>query len=129
MITIQKAQANNIVFTLYELTSISNAVYLLELHNNQDHSQKVVVLGTNLSANVSRYDEFLITEDDSEDLANAIVSLDRGDYDYFVWQSPNSDYANRVSIVESGKCKVIGEGEETFTFTQRQTEYTLPDEE
>ena len=125
MIRIQKAQANNIVLTLQEKTTIAPVFYLLVLFSNQDHDEKVVNLVTNISTDTMRYDEFVVTENDTEDLPNGIVSLDATTYDYFVWESTSVDYADKVSIVESGKCVVIGDATVVSTYTDKKTEHTF----
>ena len=124
MLRIQKAQANNLVLTLKEKTTVAPVFYFLVLFSNQDHDEKVVSLLTNLSTDTERYDEFIVTENDVEDLPNAIVSLDPTSYDYTVWQSPTSDYADKISIVETGKCLVIGDETVVSTYTEKPTEYT-----
>lgn len=81
-------------------------------------------MGTDLTTNVKRYNEFEITEDVAEDLPNGVITLASGDYDYFVWESPDSDFNNKVAIVESGKAKVIGEETPSSTYTTKPSEYT-----
>jgi hypothetical protein len=119
MITIQKAQANNLVFTLTEKTTIAPAFYFLELFSNQNHDSKVVYLGTDISTSPERWNEFEVTENDTEDLPNSVVSLEPTTYDYFVWESTSTDFADKVSRVESGKCVVNGEATPTGTFTDK----------
>lgn len=124
MIRIQKSQANNIVFTLKEKTTIAPVYYFLVLFSNQDHDEKVISLLTNNSTDTERYDEFVVTENDIEDLQNAIVSLNPTTYDYTVWESTSTDYADKVSIVETGECLVNGEATVVSTFTSDNTGHT-----
>jgi len=127
MIKIIKNQSNNVVLTLNEKTTISDANYLLELFSNQNHDSKVVRLTGDTSANIIRYNEFPVVENASEDLDNGIIELEAGTYDYFVWQSSAStlSLSAATSIVESGKCVVIGTGTTSTTFTDSNNEFTF----
>jgi len=125
MITIQKAQANNIVLTLTEKTTIAPVFYLLELVSNQNNDSKVVYLGTDISIDTSRWNEFILTEDNTDDLPNSVISLEATTYDYFAWESTSTDFADAVGIVESGKCLVNGDDIIVSTFDDKPDEYTF----
>jgi hypothetical protein len=98
--------------------------YYLELYSNIDRNSKAVYLGSNLSTNVERYDEFQITEG-TEDLDNGVIELDSGTYDYRAWECTAQDFDTKVSIVESGKCIVPGEEPTTSTFTESRNVFTF----
>ena len=125
MIRIIKSQANSLVFTLKEKTTISPVFYFLSLYSNQDHDTKVVSLLINTSTDTERYDEFEVIENDIEDLANGIVSLDPTTYDYSVWEGTSLDFTDKINIVETGKCLVIGDETIVTTFVDKKTEHTF----
>lgn len=127
MIKILKNQTNNIVFTLDEKTTISNVNYLLELFSNQNHDSKVVRLTGETSANIKRYNQFPITESTTDNLNIGQINLNAGTYDYYVWQTSATTLAlsSATSIIESGKCVVIGSATTEVTFTNNNNEYTF----
>ena len=125
MLIIQKNQANNLVMTLTEKTTIAPVYYYLEVFSNQDHNSKAVYLGVDASLFTDRFNEFTITENAAEDLANGIISLDAATYDYFAWECSSASYDDKVSIVESGKLVVEGTATVVSTFTQKPNEYTF----
>ena len=124
MLRLERNKTQRIVLTLTEKTTINPVFYFLEFFENQDHDSKILTLGTDLSGNTQRYNEFEITENSTEDLPNGIITLSLGDYDYFVWESTSSDFADKVGIVESGKVKVIGDEISVATYDEKPSEYT-----
>ena len=125
MLIIQKNQANKLVMTLTEKTTLAPVYYYLEVFSNQNHNSKAVYLGVDASLFTDRFNEFTITENDIEDLANSIISLDAATYDYFAWECSSASYDDKVSIVESGKLVVNGDATVVSTFTQQPNEYTF----
>ena len=127
MIKITKNQTNNVVLTLNEKTTISNANYLLELFSNQNHDSKVVRLSGDTSTNLDRYNQFPIVETSTDDLDNGQISLLEGTYDYFAYETTGSTLSlSGASIIESGKLIVISTGSTvTTTFDDNNDEYTF----
>lgn len=131
MIKITKNQSNSVPFTLNENTTLSGSslTYLLELYSNDNNKNTVLRLSGDTSSNPNRWNEFTIIETGTtENLGQAIVSLEAGDYDYFVWQTTAStlSLSAATSIVESGKCKVIGTGTTYSTYNNTTDEgYTF----
>lgn len=127
MIYIERGEINDVCLTLNEKTTISPVYYLMEIYSNQNHSSKVLYLGTDNSSNPNRWNEFEVEENDIEDLANGIVSLISGTYDYYVFESTSSniDKSGVVSLVESGKLTVPGEGLNLTTYDDPLDEYTF----
>lgn len=127
MITIKKGIVNSVTFTLNEKTTISSPFYFIELYSNSNKDSKLVKLVTDISINKIRWNEFVIEENDTEDLENGIVSLESGTYDYFVYQSKFADLDIDLaeSIVESGKCVVPGGEKVVDTFDEKRKEYTF----
>ena len=101
--------------------------YLLELYSNQDKTIKVIRLFNEMSTNTNRWNEFVVEENEVEDLENGIVSLDVSTYDYFVWQSKTNSMLleDATGIVESGKCVVIGDKIVSSSFVDDRNEYTF----
>lgn len=127
MIKILKGNDNNCVFTLNEKTTIDPVFYILEIYSNQDHNTKLMLLQNDISSNKNRWNQFVITENDIEDINNSIITLKSGSYDYFVWQSSVStlDVSLADSIIESGKIVVIGDSVDSIDFTNTETEFTF----
>ncbi len=123
MIVLTKGTTNNFVCTLYELTTIQqNAGYLFEFESNQTKEKKTTVL-TDISTNISRYNEFNLIENKVEDPVNGQILLgSAGYYNYKVYEqlsSTNLDPTNIVvvGVVEEGKMKLIDTSYEP-SFTQ-----------
>jgi hypothetical protein len=126
MINIIKGSINVCVFTLNEKTTFTDAKYLLELYSNDDRGTKVLKLGTELSSDIIRFNQFNIEESDTEDLINAVISLNVGTYDYKVYET-ESDLITLVdaNVVETGKLVVTGEETESTTYDNNTNEYTF----
>jgi hypothetical protein len=123
MIRINKSSINNIVVTLTEKTTIVNPFYLMDVYSNQTQESKVVSMGSDISSNKTRWNEFSITENSAEDLLNGVISLNEGTYDYFIWESAIDDniLSTATGIVESGKLVVIGNTVTTTTYNNTKT--------
>ena len=123
MIVLTKGTTNNFVCTLYELTTIQqNAGYLFEFESNQTKEKYYTVL-TDISTNISRYNEFNLIENKVQDPVNGQILLgSAGYYNYKVYEqlsSTNLDPTNIavVGVVEEGKMKLIDTSYEP-SFTQ-----------
>lgn len=110
MITINRGATNSCVFTLNESTTIPNASYIIKFHSNQNFEDKIMWLNNDLTDSPVRYNYYIITESDSEDLNNNTISLSPATYDYTVYETISAtlslDYAD--GIVEQGLVKVNG---------------------
>jgi hypothetical protein len=111
MLKITKNQANNLIVTLREKTTINPVYYLLALRSKDDLTTKVVRLTGNTSLNTERYDRFVLTEVPfaQEDLENAKINLQAGfQYDYTFYQTPTTGGTSieGAGIVERGLAKV-----------------------
>ncbi len=113
MIVLTKGTTNNFVCTLYELTTIQqNAGYLFEFESDQTKEKYYTVL-TDISTNISRYNEFNLIENKVQDPVNGQILLgSAGYYNYKVYEqlsSTNLDPTNIavVGVVEEGKMKLI----------------------
>jgi len=114
VIVLTKDTTNNFVCTLYELTTIQqNAGYLFEFISDQTKEKKTTVL-TDISTNISRYNEFNLIENRVENPVNGQINLgSAGYFTYKVYEqlsSTNLDPTNElvvVGVVEEGKMKLI----------------------
>jgi len=129
MIYLNKNSLNTVVFTLNEKTTLplSATTYLMEIYSDSDHDTKVLKFTGDTSFNPNRYNEFVIEETTSEDLSLSKITLEPGQYDYFIWQTSAATMAlsAATSIVESGKLKVEGSGTTSTTYSQDNDEYTF----
>lgn len=87
---INKGQANNLVFTLFELTTISNPTYLLEVENKQTKSKAYCILTNELTLEITRYNEFVVTETTSPNPLLSQISLSEGDHLYTVYEQAST---------------------------------------
>jgi hypothetical protein len=112
---IQKGIDNTVVLTLSEKSTLLSPEYLIEFTNDMtgDKTSKVVAI-SDISDYVESYNKFIITESNTEDLQNSIVSLSPvGKWSYIVYEmessSPrNMNTADAIGIVETGICEVEG---------------------
>jgi len=123
VIVLTKKTTTNFVCTLYELTTIQqNAGYLFEFESDQTKEKYYTVL-TDISTNISRYNEFNFIENKVQDPVNGQILLgSAGYYNYKVYEqlsSTNLDPTNIVvvGVVEEGKMKLIDTSYEP-SFTQ-----------
>lgn len=86
MITLNKSAENRVPLTLFELTTIDDPNYLVEFKNKQTKELSYCLLGTNLSNDVSSYDEFIITDTASPNPRLSQVYLSVGQYFYTAYQ-------------------------------------------
>ena len=107
MIQLQQNTVNEAIFTLREMTTISNPYYLFEFIS-QDTNESKIFTGLETSLNVNRYNKFNIElTDGAEDLLDSVIKLPiKGFYTYNVYSqviATNLDLANITELVEMGK--------------------------
>lgn len=123
MILINKGQANTVVLTLSERTTITNPTYLFELINDNTNATKYFI-AQDSSINKERFNEFTITENQTEDLLNGQVSLAYGDYKYNVYEqssTTNLDPTQAGWIVEIGRVNVLSATPSAIEFSSATT--------
>lgn len=131
MINIIRNTTNNCVFTLFEKTTLQNANYILQLHSNDDQTDKYMwlYLSANTTGNQQRYDLYEIEETTNQDVYNLKVNLTDSQYDYTVWQTTGSTLSTSAltinDIVERGALNVTSSGTTTPTYNNNNTEYTF----
>ena len=88
MININKNSVNNVCLTLNESNSASTLVsgssYVFNFYSLDTKDNKVFRSIDN-STNVGRYNQFNITENNTEDLENSTITLESGQYYYNVY--------------------------------------------
>jgi hypothetical protein len=125
MINIKQGEANIVVLTLNEKSTLTNPVYVFEFVNDTSGESKVFTAVDTSSAKW-RYNQFTIKEDSVEDLENGIIHLPfTGFYSYTVYEfeatSPQSmDLEDAVSIVETGRVYVYNDA---TTYVEYQQEF------
>ena len=111
MIKITRGQANVVVITLKEKTTLTNPKYLFVFKNDQTNVEaKFIAVDT--STYPDRYNKFTITEKTSSPnplTGEVTLSLD-GFYTYTIYEqtsSTNLNPANATGVVETGKVQVF----------------------
>lgn len=125
MILINKNSANTCILTLSEHTTLTNAKYLFEFINDSTKQTKTF-LCADISTNKERCNEFVITENATENLLTGTVSLTIGDWKYNIYEqtsTTNLIVANSGALVENGKVEVKGTTTNLSEFTGEQTTY------
>jgi hypothetical protein len=119
MIVIQQGQPNTVVLTLTEKCTLSAPVFLFEFSNDESKGKQYFI-AADTSAFTYRYNQFVITEKSDPDNLQGEVSLPlSGYYHYTIYEqssATNLDPNNTVSIVETGKVKVIGTEPQIITY-------------
>lgn len=125
MILINKNSANTCILTLSERTTLTNAKYLFEFINDSTKETKTF-LCADISNNKERCNEFVITENATENLLTGTVSLTIGDWKYNIYEqtsTTNLVVANSGAKVENGKVEVKGTSTNLAEFTNTQATY------
>ena len=110
MVVINRGEANDLFFTLKEKASLATPYYLFVFINDTSEETKTFT-ASNISNYRDRYDEFIITEDSTENLSSGVVELSAGFWSYSIYEqaaSGNLDIANVTSKVEVGRVDVRG---------------------
>lgn len=109
MILIKKNTENICLLTLSERTTIENAFYLVELKNDVANTFKYFILKVNSSS--LRGELCSITENQTENVLNSVISLVAGFYQYKVYEQASATNLNPngLNLVENGKLKVESE--------------------
>jgi hypothetical protein len=118
MITINKGQANEVVLTLNEKLTISNASFVF-VFTNDITGASVTFTADDTSTAIERYNQFTITESSSQDVYNGTITLvNQGNWSYKVYETPTAspiDLSDLGAELESGKVNVIGTSSVTYT--------------
>ena len=117
MITINKGTSNEVVLTLNEKLTISNASFVF-VFTNDITGTSVTFTADDTSTAIERYNQFTITENAVQDVYNGTISLDnQGSWTYKVYETPTTspiDLDDLGAELESGKVNVIGTSSVTY---------------
>lgn len=111
MIKITRGQANVVVITLKEKTTLANPKYLFVFKNDQTNVEAKFI-AADTSTYPDRYNKFTITEKTTSPnplTGEVTLSLD-GFYTYTIYEqtsSTNLNPANATGVVETGKVQVF----------------------
>lgn len=116
MLVINKNSSNEVLPTLYELTTLSPVYYLFEFENDQT-KEKYYCIPTELSTELLRYNKFNIVDTASPVALNGQVNLPVGNYTYRVYEQSSSTNLDPTGLnqVERDICQV--KDSSTFTNT------------
>lgn len=126
MILVIKNTLNNLTVTASENATIqplSSVTYLWQVKNKGTNQSKTFILANGSSAQ-TRYDMFKLTESDTENLTGGTVSLQVGDYDYYIYQqssSTNLDVQQAGLLLEQGLMVVMGTSQFGYSFDSEST--------
>jgi hypothetical protein len=127
MIYLYKGQSNTVVLTLNEKATNTSYDVLFEFINETTGSTKLFTAQD--TSSVERYNEFVITESDTENLYNGTVKLESGQWKYTVYEmplaSPNSiTKSDNVGTLEIGRVTIY-QTVSTTTFDENETKNTV----
>lgn len=113
MIKLVKGVINEgIALTLNEFVTLSNPNFLFEFKNDMTND-KYYFISPDLSAYKDRYNLFNITEGINDPLNGSIVLGEEGFYKYKIYEQEGTSLdPDGLNVVEVGKMKLIGEGQE-----------------
>jgi len=108
---INRGSANTVVFTLNEKCTLSSPVFLFRFINKMQHTETSCI-ASDTSTFKYRFNQFVITEDSTEDKENGTLELlPTGEWIYEVYEqssSTNLDFTKALNILETGLLRVIG---------------------
>ena len=117
MIQVKRGQANELILTVTEKTTIENAFYLFELIEDQTGESSFLILTKNSSA-TCRYDSFTLTEPTDFDFKRD------GFWSYIVRQQTsdsNLDPLLAEGIVEEGRINVYSDSTSGIEYDNEDT--------
>lgn len=127
MITIIKGSLNDVVVTLQERSLLDTKIYIFVVVRDLTN-ETIIFTATNISDNITRYDEFLIEEvaAGSVDFTDGKINLAPGAYTYQVYEAPiespqdldPDSYSPPLNLVEQSQLVCVGNPEENLpTYT------------
>jgi hypothetical protein len=125
VIIINKNSTNTVVLTLSEKTTLTNAVYLFEVINDQSGEVKCFI-AEDISTNKIRFNEFNFIENATEDLLNGTFELGlSGFYTYNVYEqtsTTNLDPLLATNKIETGKLNLVDNVSDITQYSGNQIE-------
>ena len=125
MQTIQRAASNTVVFTLTERVTLASPYFLMRLQSRSTNETKRVIITPNTSSFTTRYDQFTLIENNTENLTNSTIKLFEGDWNYEIYEQASASNlleTNATTLLESGILRVLAtantykDPEQTETF-------------
>lgn len=129
MIRITKGQANTVILTLTERSTLSNPTYLF-VFNNDETKGGVAFIATDISLHTDRYNQFTITEKVSgaNPLNGECTLSPDGHWTYAIYEQEstiNLNPDNATGVVETGKVKVVGTAASYTKYDDQPKTYTV----
>lgn len=107
---INRGAANTLVFTLNEKSELASPVFLFRFISKLKNTSTTCI-ASDTSSYTYRYNQFVITEDDTEDRENGTLQLKpTGEWIYEVYEqtsSSNLDHTQASKLLETGIVRVI----------------------
>lgn len=127
MIVINRGQANTVVLSLKEKQTLSSPVFLFVFKNDLTRQTKKFI-AADISSYTDRYNQFTITESDSESVLTGTVQLKpTGFWSYWVYEqtsTTNLEPSQATTELETGKVNVKGTAQAYTSYDQQQKTYT-----
>lgn len=128
MIVINRGQANTVILSLKEKQTLDSPVFLFVFKNELNRQTKKFI-AADISSYADRYNQFTITESDSESVLIGTVQLKpTGFWKYWVYEqvsTTNLEPSQATTELESGKVKVKGTDQTYTEYDQQQKTYTV----
>jgi len=128
MIYITKASSNTVALTLWEKTTIAlDLVQYLFIFDNAQTNETTAFIAEDTSDFINRYNLFTIVENDNPDPLAGEVSLDRGRYNYYVYEQESTTNLDPtgLTLVESGFVTVYAARAADTTYATSATQYEV----
>ena len=118
MIVLTKNATTIFAVTLWEKTTLTNPIYLLEFINNLSKVKYYCIMA-DTSPNIPRYNKFTFIEGVDDPTNGSLILGQGGFYNYTAYEQLSASNLNPtgLTIVESGKMKLLDTAEEP-DFTQ-----------
>lgn len=124
---ITRGVANTVILTLTERVTLTSPKFLCRVKSRRTNEIKRFILSSNSSSYTGRYDQFTITENDTDDLTNSQVKLLSGDWYYNIYEQSSTSNLDETqtngTILESGIFRVLEDGSNTFNDIEQTDSY------
>lgn len=127
MIVINRGQANTVILSLKEKQTLSSPVFLFVFKNDLTRQTKKFI-AADVSSYTDRYNQFTITESNTESVLAGTVQLKpTGFWSYWVYEqtsTTNLEPSQATTELETGKVNVKGTAQAYTSYDQQQKTYT-----
>lgn len=131
MILINKATANDAIFTLEEKRTLTSPTFLFRFIHDSTNTEKIFI-AANTSSFVRRFNRFTIEETSTEDLTDGKVSLKDGFHVYEIYEQLSTTNL-KINLVDNpvplevGRVRVIGTGIPITEYDKQDKEFVAYD--